>query len=61
MPFNSKRKAKRLGFYIVFMFAISQPLVPCTAAVMIPLPPVAIHRLLHIEQDRILSNKNGYP
>ena len=43
------------------MFAISQPLVPCTAAVMIPLPPVAIHRLLHIEQDRILSNKNGYP
>lgn len=58
LPSNSKRKAKRLGFYIVFMFAISQPLVPCAAAVMIP---VAIHRLSPMEQDRILSNKKGYP
>jgi hypothetical protein len=61
LPSNSKRKAKRLGFYIVFMFAISQPLVPCAAAVMMPLPPVAIHRSSPIEQDIILSNKNGYP
>ena len=43
LPSNSKRKAKRLGFYIVFMFAISQPLVPCATAVMMPLPPVAIN------------------
>jgi hypothetical protein len=49
LPSNSKRKAKRLGFYIVFMFAISQPLVPCAAAVMMPLPPVAIHRLSPME------------
>lgn len=61
LPSNSKRKAKRLGFYIVFMFAISQPLVPCAAAVMMPLPPVAIHKLSPMEQDRILSNKKGYP
>ena len=60
LPLNSKRKAKRLRLYIVFMFAISQPLVPCAAAVVMPLPP-AIHRLSPIEQDRILSNKNGYP
>jgi hypothetical protein len=40
---------------------LSQPLVPCAAAVVMPLPPVAIHRLSPMEQDRILSNKNGYP
>ena len=60
LPSNGKRKAKRLCLYIVFMFAISQPLVPCAAAVMMPLPP-AINRLSPIEQNRILSNKNGYP
>ena len=36
-PLNSKRKAKRLCLYVVFMLAISQPLAPC-AAVMLPLP-----------------------
>jgi hypothetical protein len=41
------------------MVAISQPLVPCAAAVMMPLPP-AITRLSPIEQDRILRNKNSY-
>ena len=45
----------------MFIFQLGQPLVPCAAAVMLPLPPVAIHRLSPIEQDRILSNKNGYP
>jgi hypothetical protein len=60
LPSNSKRKAKRLGLYIVFIFAISQPLVPYAAAVMIPLPP-AIHKLSPIEQDRILSNEKYYP
>lgn len=58
LPLNSKRKAKRLGLYIVFMFTIK--LVPCAAAVMMPLPPVAIHRLSPMEKDRILSNKKGY-
>ena len=57
---NGKRKIKRLSVYIVFMFAISEPLVPCAAAVIMPLPP-AIYRLSPIEQDKILSNKNGYP
>ena len=58
---NSKRKAKRLGFYIVFMFAISQPLVPCAAAVMTPLPPVVIHRSSPISPIEHVSNKNCYP
>ena len=44
----------------MFIFQLGQPLVPCAAAVMLPLPPVAIHRLSPIEQDRILSNKNSY-
>ena len=57
LPSNPKRKAKKLGLYIV---AISQPLVPCAAAIMTPLPP-AIHRLSPIEQDRILNNKKYYP
>ena len=58
LPLNSKRKTKRICFYVVFMFMISQPLAPCTA-VMLPLPP-AIHRLSPIEESRIRSNKN-YP
>lgn len=45
----------------MFIFQLVQPLVPCAAAVVMPLPPVAIHRLSPIEQDRILSNKNSYP
>lgn len=60
LPSNSKRKAKRLGLYIVFMFLISQPLIPCAAAVVMPLPP-AIHRLSPIEQDKILINEKYYP
>ena len=57
---NAKRKAKRLFVHGMFMFQLSQPLVPCAAAVMMPLPP-AIDRLSPIEQNRILSNKNSYP
>ena len=57
---NSKRKAKRLFVYGMFLFQLGQPFVPCAAAVVMPLPP-AIHRLSPIEQDIILSNKNGYP
>lgn len=53
LPFNSKRKAKKICFYVVFMFMISQP--PC-AAVMLPLPQ-AIHNL---SPSRIRTNKN-YP
>ena len=61
LPSNSKRKAKRLFVYGMFVFQLGQPLVPCAAAVVMPLPPIAIHRLSPIEQDRILSNKNSYP
>ena len=60
LPSNSKSKAKRLFVYGMFIFQLGQPLVPCAAAVVMPLPP-AIHRLSPIEQDRILSNKNYYP
>ena len=58
---NVKSKAKRLFVYGMFLFQLGQPLVPCAAAVMMPLPPIAIHRLSPIEQDKILSNKNSYP
>ena len=61
LPSNSKRKVKRLRLYLVVMFAISQPLVPCATAVVMPLPPVGIHRLSPMKQTRILSNKKGYP
>ena len=60
LPSNSKDKTKRLFIYVMFLFQLGQPLVPYAAAVVMPLPP-AIHRLSPIEQDRILSNKNGYP
>jgi hypothetical protein len=58
LPLNSKRKAKKIRFSVVFMFMISQPLAPC-AAVMLPLSQ-AIHRLSPIEESRIRTNKN-YP
>ena len=57
---NTKRKTKRVFVYGMFIFQLGQPLVPCAAAVVMPLPPVAIHRLSPMEQDRILSNKNSY-
>jgi hypothetical protein len=57
LPSNSKRKAQKLFVYGMLIFQLGQPLVPCAAAVMMPLPPVAIHRLSPIEQDIILSNK----
>jgi hypothetical protein len=57
---NGKRKAKRLFVHGMFLFQLGQPLVPCAAAVILPLPP-AIERLSPFEQDRILGNKNSYP
>jgi hypothetical protein len=61
LPSNPKAKAERLFVHGMFIFQLGQPLVPCAAAVVMPVPPVAIHRLSRIEQDRILSNKNSYP
>ena len=60
LPSNSKRKAKRVWLYAMFLFQLGQPLVPYTAAVVMPLPP-AVHKLSSIEQGRILGNKNCYP
>jgi len=57
---NLTRKAKRVFVYGMVIFQLGQPLVPCAAAVVMPLPRVAIHRLSPMEQDRILSNKNSY-
>jgi hypothetical protein len=39
------------------MFSIAQPLAPCVA-VMMPLPPTAIHRLYHSAGSKIGTNKN---
>ncbi len=60
MPSNSKAKAKRLFVYGIFLFQLVQPLVPCAAGIVMPLPPVAIHKLSTIEESRIRTNKN-YP
>lgn len=58
LPSNSKRKVKKIGLYILFIFTISQPLVPCAIAVVMSLPPIAIHRLSPIEEIIIRTNKN---
>lgn len=42
----------------MFIFQLGQPLVPYAAAVVMPLPPVGIHRLSPIEESRIRTNKN---
>jgi hypothetical protein len=57
---NGKPKAKRLFLYIMFLFNLSQPLVPCAAAVVIPLLPVAIYRLYTSEGSKIRTNKNYF-
>lgn len=49
LPLNTKRKAKRLCFYVTFSFVVSQPLAPCLA-IGIPAAP-AIHRLHSIGED----------
>ena len=60
LPSNLKGRAKRLFVHGMCLFQLSQPLVPCLGAVMLPLQP-AIHRLSFIEHDMIQSNKNSYP
>jgi hypothetical protein len=60
LPSNSKRKAKILFVYGMFLFQLGQPLVPCAAAVIMPLPPTAIHRLYSNECNEISTNRN-YP
>ena len=44
----------------MFLFQLGQPLVPCAAAVIMPLPPTAIHRLYSNECNEISTNRN-YP
>lgn len=59
LPSNSKRKAKRIRLYIVFIFAISQPLAPYAAAVMVPLPPqISIEHLVPAD---VLRRNNECP
>lgn len=50
LPSNPKAKAERLFVHGMFIFQLGQPLVPCAAAVVMPVPPVAIHRLSRIEK-----------
>ena len=59
LPLNVKCKTKRICFYMIFVFTISQPLAPC-AAVMLNLLPTGIHRLSSIEESRIPTT-NNYP
>ena len=55
LPFNTKRKAKKICLYVIFMFAISQPLVPCVA-IMMPWTPTAFYKLSCVEESRISTN-----
>lgn len=56
---NGRHQAKRLFVHEMFLFQLSQPLVPYATAVMLPLPP-AMERLSPFEHDRILSNKRSH-
>lgn len=58
LPSESNRQVRKLGLYVAFIFTIGQPLVPCAAAVMLPLP---INRGFAIEEQSILRNQNVYP
>ena len=56
---RSKRKTKRLFYSIILIFNLTQALAPCAAAVMLPLPRPAMHRLSSIEDARIKVDKDG--
>ena len=45
---NSKLKAKKLFLHGMVLFELGQALVPCTAAVVMPIPPV----LLQLKSSR---------
>jgi len=59
LPSNGNRKIKRICFYAIHMFEITQPLIPCVT-VMTPLPPIAIYRLANMEEKKIFTSQN-YP
>jgi len=54
LPSNSKRKARKLFLYSIFLFQLSQP-VFVTAAVVLPLPP-SIDKFSSIEESKIKVN-----
>ena len=56
LPSNSKRRAKRLCLYMIFVFTVSQPLAPCVA-MELPATP-AINRLSPMEKCRIKTKKS---
>ena len=57
LPSNSKRTLKKVLANGMLVFSLSQPLL---YTVVLPLPP-NVERLLPIEQDKILSDKNSSP
>lgn len=59
LPLNSKRKAKRIVTYGMFLFQLGQPLVPYAAAVMTQLPPQT--SIEHLIPAEVLRSNNQCP
>ena len=59
-PSNSKKQVKKWVLTGMMVLHISQPLVPCATAIILPIPSVANHRLT-LEQNKMLNDKNYYP
>ena len=62
---NPKRKLKRIGVYILFIFEVGQPLISVSRHVMVPLPPnrMKINRIcpidrIHKETETITQTKS---
>lgn len=53
-------KPKRIFLNGLFAFQLSQPLILGSKAGIISLPPIGIHKLMNLQEDKIIGNKNYY-
>jgi len=63
LPVKSKKTLKKLKSYSILIYILSQPLVPCATAVMLPIPTgtTGIHTLSYKNIQKDTSNKHFYP
>jgi hypothetical protein len=56
----SKIKPKKIFLKGLFAFQLSQPLISGSKAGIVSLPPIGIHKLINLQEDKSLGNKNYY-
>ena len=52
-----KKKVKNIKLYTVFIFSMTQPLLPLSSAVVMALPPIGLHQLSVIEESPTMTKQ----